>query len=86
MPADGEVQAHCAAKLGCEVGMPVALQPLRHGFTHFTLDIRPYRCEVRRLVSRAEQPRCAWYALEKAEDAGVPVPVRKLLHRLHGGA
>jgi len=86
MPIDGDVRAHCAAQLGCDVGTPMALEPLRHGFTHFTLDIRPYRCEVRRLVPRAEQPRSAWYALEQAEDAGVPVPVRTLLRRLHGGA
>lgn len=85
MPVGGDVRAYCAAQLGCELGTLVALEPLRHGFTHFTLDIRPYRCEVRRLVPRAEQPRSAWYALEHAEDAGVPVPVRKLLRRLHGG-
>jgi len=86
MPIDGDVRAYCAAQLGCDIGTPTALEPLRHGFTHFTLDIRPYRCDVRRLVSRAEQPRGAWYALELAEDAGVPVPVKRLLRRLHGGA
>ena len=51
MPVDGDVRAYCAAQLGCDVGTPTALEPLRHGFTHFTLDIRPYRCDVRRLVS-----------------------------------
>ena len=86
MPADGEVQAHCAAQLGCEVGMPVALQPLRHGFTHFTLDIRPCRCEVRRLMPRSGEPGRAWFTLEQARDAGVPAPVRKLLGRLPGAA
>ena len=86
MPADGEVQTHCAAQLGCEVGMPVALEPLRHGFTHFTLDIRPCRCEVWRIMPRAREPGRAWFTLEQARDAGVPAPVRKLLHRLHGGA
>lgn len=86
MPADGEVRAHCAAQLGCEVGTPVALQPLRHGFTHFTLDIRPCRCEVSRLMPRAGEPGRAWFTLERARDAGVPVPVKKLLGRLPGGA
>ena len=86
MPIDGDVRAYCAAQFRCDIGTPVALEPLRHSFTHFTLDIRPVRCKVRRLVPRAGQSRSAWYALEQAEDAGVPVPVRKLLRRLRGGA
>ena len=86
MPAGGEARAHCAAQLGCEIGVPVALPPLRHGFTHFTLDIRPCRCEVLRLVPRAGQTGSAWFTLERAKDAGVPAPVRKLLDRLSGEA
>jgi len=85
MPSDGDVRAYSAAQLGCELGAMVALEPLRHGFSHFTLDIQPYRCVVRRLLSRAEEPRSAWYALAQAENAGVPAPVKKLLGRLHGG-
>ena len=84
MPADGELRAHCAARLGCEVGKPLALQPLRHAFTHFTLDIRPCRCEVSRLMPRAGQPGTAWFDLEQARQAGVPVPVKKLLAMLRG--
>jgi A/G-specific adenine glycosylase len=85
MPVDGEVRAHCAAQLGCEVDVPVALEPLRHSFTHFTLDIRPFRCEVRRVKARAEQPGMAWFTLEQAEDVAVPVPARKLLGKLRSG-
>jgi A/G-specific adenine glycosylase len=84
MPAEGEIPAHCAAYLGCEVGTPVALQPLRHGFTHFTLDIQPCRCDVHRLMPRAGQPGRAWFTFEQASDAGVPVPVKKLIGRMTG--
>ncbi|OGA48836.1 MAG: A/G-specific adenine glycosylase [Betaproteobacteria bacterium RIFCSPLOWO2_12_FULL_63_13] len=82
MPIGVDARAHCAAELGCEVGTPEALAPLRHRFTHFTLDIRPYRCEVSRVMSRTEEPRRVWYGLAQAEAAGVPVPVRKLLRGL----
>jgi A/G-specific adenine glycosylase len=82
MPVGGKIPAHCAAHLGCDVEAPLALEPVRHGFTHFTLDIRPYRCEVLRLRPRAAQPGTVWLALEEARDAAVPAPVKKLLLRL----
>ena len=84
MPVDGDVGAHCAAQLGCEVEPPVALDPLRHSFTHFTLDIRPFRCDVRRVKPRAGQPGTAWFALSQAKNGAVPVPVRKLLRTVGG--
>jgi len=86
LPFDGDVGAHCAAQLGCEVDPPVALEPLRHSFTHFTLDIRPFRCDVRRVKSRAEQPGMAWFTLKQVANGAVPAPVGKLLRRLHGRA
>ena len=85
LSVDGDVGAHCAAQLGCEVDSPVALEPLRHSFTHFTLDIRPFRCDVRRVKTRAERPGMAWFTLKQVENGAVPVPVRKLLRTLGGG-
>ena len=85
LPVDGDVEAHCAAQLGCEVDLPIALEPLRHSFTHFTLDIRPIRCDVRRVKTRAGQPGMAWFTLKQVENGAVPVPVRKLLRTLRGG-
>ena len=86
MPVEDNIRAHCAAKLGCEVGKPCALAPFRHGFTHFTLDIQPYRCEVRRLRPRAEESARAWFSPEQAQEAGVPAPIRKLLAGLRTDA
>ena len=85
MPVDGDARAHCARQLGCEIGTQGLLKPLRHAFTHFTLDIRPSRCEVSRITPRADQSARAWFPLEQATDAGVPVPVRSLLGRLSAG-
>ena len=85
LPVDGDVGAYCAAQLGCEVDLPVALEPLRHSFTHFTLDIRPFRCDVQRVNTRAGQPRTAWFTPKQVETGAVPVPVRRLLRTLGGG-
>lgn len=59
---------------------------MRHGFTHFTLDIEPVVVRVKRLAPRAAQPGVLWIPLEEAAGAAVPVPVRKLLRMLGGSA
>jgi A/G-specific adenine glycosylase len=71
---------------GCEVADVERLGILRHGFTHFTLDIQPVVARVSRLAPRAAQPGVLWMPLEEAIGAAVPVPVRKLLRALGGGS
>lgn len=82
IPVGADARAHCAARLGCDVGSAIALEPLRHGFTHFRLDIRPVRFEVRRVRPRAAQRGTTWLAFEDAMRAAVPAPVKKLLARM----
>jgi A/G-specific adenine glycosylase len=55
--------------------MPV----IEHGFTHFRLNIQPIRCEVKRILPRAEAPGRIWLDVADAARAAVPAPVRKLL-------
>jgi A/G-specific adenine glycosylase len=69
---------------GCEVAGVERLGTLRHGFTHFTLDIDPVVGRVKRVAPRAAQPGVLWMPLEEAIGAAVPVPVRKLLRALGG--
>ncbi len=71
---------------GCEVASVERLGPLRHGFTHFTLDIEPIVGRVKRVAPRAAQPGVLWLPLEVAIGAAVPVPVRKLLRALGADA
>jgi A/G-specific adenine glycosylase len=71
---------------GCEVAGVERLGRLRHGFTHFTLDIEPIVARVRRVTARAAQPGVVWLPVEEAIGAAVPVPVRKLLRALAGSA
>ena len=71
---------------GCEIASLERLGLLRHGFTHFTLDIEPIVARVKRLAPRAAQPGVLWMPLEEAVGAAVPVPVRKLLRVLGAGS
>jgi A/G-specific adenine glycosylase len=71
---------------GCEVAAVERLGTLRHGFTHFTLDIEPVIARVKRLAPRAAQPGVLWMPLDEAIGAAVPVPVRKLLRAMGGGS
>jgi A/G-specific adenine glycosylase len=73
-----------ARRYGCEVARLERLGPLRHGFTHFTLQITPVVATVRRLHARAAQPGVVWLPIRDALGAALPAPVRKLLGRLAG--
>jgi len=69
-------------RYGCEVAGLARLGGLRHGFTHFTLEITPLLASVGRLRPRAAQPGVLWLPIEDALGAAVPAPVRKLLTAL----
>jgi A/G-specific adenine glycosylase len=82
-----EDPARVAKRLyGCEVASVERLGLLRHGFTHFTLDIEPVVGRVGRVAPRAAQPGVLWLPLGEAIGAAVPVPVRKLLRVLAKGS
>jgi A/G-specific adenine glycosylase len=76
-----DVDGYCRRTLGCEVAAKKELETLEHGFTHFTLQIRPLRCEVSKKPS-LESPGRLWIDVAEAAQAAVPTPVRTLLARL----
>jgi A/G-specific adenine glycosylase len=55
---------------------------LSHGFTHFSLDIRPLHVRVSALAPQAAEPGVTWLSLEDARSAAIPVPVKKILAQL----
>ncbi|MEH6387171.1 MULTISPECIES: A/G-specific adenine glycosylase [Pseudomonas] len=67
-------------RLGWQSAAPQALEPLRHTFSHFHLDIQP-------LVVRVEpghavtEPGQVWYNLRQPSRLGLAAPVKKLLKR-----
>jgi A/G-specific adenine glycosylase len=77
--ADADPAPHCMAHFGATVDSVEKMRPVTHGFTHFTLKIRPMLCEVGTLVPRAEGPGRAWLDPAEAARSAVPAPVRRLL-------
>jgi A/G-specific adenine glycosylase len=75
----GLPEAFCRKILGCEVDQSQCLPKIEHGFTHFRLNIQPIRCNVRRILPRAEAPGRIWLDVAEAAHAAVPAPVRRLL-------
>ncbi|MBN0985945.1 A/G-specific adenine glycosylase [Amphritea pacifica] len=82
-----------------ETGLPVdtdsatPLEPLRHTFSHFHLDITPVKIALRKagreseshkdLTNRVmEQPATLWYNLHQPQKVGLAAPVKKLLGKL----
>ena len=60
------------------------LEPFRHAFTHFTLAVRPWLVRAMGDLAQAREPVAMWLALQDAQDAGLPAPVKRLLARLPG--
>jgi A/G-specific adenine glycosylase len=59
-----------------------ALAPFEHAFTHFTLEVEPWRIQLRAGGSVAEGKSAMWLPLADLAGAALPSPVRKLLARL----
>jgi A/G-specific adenine glycosylase len=65
--------------LGAKLASTRQLPLLRHGFTHFTLNITPLICSLSAASPCAAEPGQVWLPPEEAAQAAVPAPVRKLL-------
>jgi len=59
-----------------------ALPPFEHAFTHFTLEVQPWRVQPRKAMKLAEGRRATWTALADIDGAALPSPVKKLLKGL----
>jgi len=81
MPENADPREYCERRFGLRVADSRRLAPLRHGFTHFTLDIVPVVCPVSARAPRLSEPGRLWVAREDAAQAAVPAVVRKLLER-----
>ena len=77
VPPEGEV-SEVIARLGLQALEQTELAPLRHAFTHFRLTLMPVLCLVAASPRVAESGR-EWIDIDKAADAGVPTPIRKLI-------
>jgi A/G-specific adenine glycosylase len=82
LPADADVAEALRGRFGIEAATIVALAPVVHGFTHFTLTLHPLRIAVRRWQPRAESPECLWLTRDDATSAALPAPIKRLIRDL----
>lgn len=62
---------------------PAELPPIRHGFTHFQLNITPLHYKLAQTASGvADSSRWLWYSIADPAEVGLAAPVRKLLAAL----
>ena len=59
-----------------------AMEPFEHAFTHFTLEVEPWRVRLGKSTRLAEGKAGTWLALSELAGAALPSPVRKLLGKL----
>jgi A/G-specific adenine glycosylase len=71
-----------AREWGLTAAKVEALAPFEHAFTHFTLEVEPWRILVSTASALAEGRAAAWLPLTDIAGAALPSPVRKLLARL----
>ncbi len=81
-PEGTDVEAWCASALGVAPARVEALPRFTHGFTHFRLEIAPWRVDVGRRSATASEGARMWLALDEARGAALPAPVKKLLATL----
>ena len=79
---NADLAAYCLKRFGARVLEVEPLPALAHGFTHFSLAIRPLHLRVSALVPQASEPGVTWLPLEEARGAAIPAPVRKILASL----
>ncbi|MCD6026083.1 MAG: A/G-specific adenine glycosylase [Solimicrobium sp.] len=59
-----------------------SITPMRkvlHGFSHYKLEITPYRCNLTARSNTISEDTHVWYPLEQCEQAPLPAPIKKLL-------
>jgi A/G-specific adenine glycosylase len=86
LPENEQFEFHCQHALGLKVSRPQTLAILRHGFTHFDLDIQPIRLRVSRVPKNCDHSDRAWYRHTAGQSAhndfALPAPVQKILDGL----
>jgi len=84
VPPEGEPD-QVAARLGLRLGEQSPLPALKHSFTHFKLTLEPVLCRIEPPAHLGEAG-LEWVDLDKAAEAGVPTPIRKLIRRVASAA
>jgi len=80
---DEDVDAWCRERLRANVVDVETWQVLRHGFTHYDLDIRPIAVRVDAAAGKvADGDTATWYRPGETPPGGIATPVNTLLSKL----
>jgi A/G-specific adenine glycosylase len=71
---------------GLEAASIDAMEPFEHAFTHFTLEVAPWRVRLKKASRGAEGRPAIWLPLSDLAGAALPSPVRKLLAKVASAA
>ncbi|HEX7481163.1 MAG TPA: A/G-specific adenine glycosylase [Polyangiales bacterium] len=80
--AEASPREALASEWGLEAARVDAIEPFEHAFTHFTLEVQPWRIELARASRVAQGKPAAWVALDDLAGAALPSPIRRLLEKL----
>jgi A/G-specific adenine glycosylase len=81
-PSNEALPAWLNKRFGSKVTTLTALQPLRHTFSHFHLDIHPYRAKLRANDVAVRDEDTCWYRPDSQTRLGMAAPITKLLSTL----
>lgn len=82
-PPQIEVNRWCREQLGWPIEKVELWPPLRHHFTHFTLDIQPILARIQNQGGQIMEPGGqVWYKMGTIPKRGLPAPTLQLLARL----
>jgi A/G-specific adenine glycosylase len=72
-----------AHALGLDIDSATALEPLRHTFSHYHLDITPVMVQLKDPANGVmEGPPTLWYNSRQPQNIGLAAPVKRLLDQL----
>ena len=78
-------RAALARDWGLDAAEVEAMEPFEHAFTHFILEIEPWRVRLGKSTRLAEGKAGTWMPLCDLDGAALPSPVRKLLGKVVSG-
>ena len=84
IPHDAAPEAAFASRWGTQA-RAWPLPPFTHAFTHYTLEVAPWRIAPRAALRGAEAGGMTWLPLADVAGAALPAPVKALLTRVAAG-
>jgi A/G-specific adenine glycosylase len=62
-----------------ELDVVQKLAQIDHVFSHYKLEISPYRCSLKQRISTISEDTHIWYPIAQCGSAPLPAPIKKLL-------